>query len=269
MNKVNETDNKRLVRDQFTKTAEVFGNFAVASRGVEAGKLAQMVHAGPADCVVDVACGPGTFALRFAEQASWACGVDLTPAILARAKTAAASARLSNLDFTLGDAHHLPFADNSLDIAVTSYALHHMPDPARAIAEMARVIRRGGRVGIVDIFVDEDLEKAELTNLIERTRDASHTRTLSRAKFEEIFNANGLRVTAEQVQENSRAFDHWLHVAGWHPGDRAYEEARRLMESTIEDDRAGFHPRHETAKSGGETVLMITNTILLIAGVKT
>jgi ubiquinone/menaquinone biosynthesis C-methylase UbiE len=264
----NNRNQKDLVREQFTKTAEVFGDFAVATRGVEAAKLAEMVRAGGNDRVVDVACGPGTLALRFASQVLWACGVDLTPAILARAKSSAAAEGLSNLDVVLGDAHRLPFADKSVDIVVTSYALHHMPDAPQAISEMARVTRSGGRVGVADIFVDENPNVAKLNDLIERTRDASHTRTLTRRQFEEIFKANGLRVTGFQIQENQRRFDHWLHVAGWHHGDAAYEEARRLMESTLENDGAGFHPRYEASKPGAEKELMITNTLLLIAGEK-
>ena len=268
MSGTSKTENKDLVRNQFTKTAEVFGDFAVATRGREAGKLAEMVHAGKKDRVVDVACGPGTLALRFASDVGWVCGLDLTPAILQRAKNTAAAENLRNLDFSIGDAHHLPFADNSLDIAITSYALHHMPDAPGAIAEMARAVRPGGRVGIADIFVSEDLEVAALNDRIERTRDTSHTRTLTRNQFYQIFQANGLRVTGFQMQENARQFDHWLHVAGWHPGDAPYDEARRLMESTLENDGAGFHPRYEPAKPGAKVELMITNTLLLICGEK-
>jgi len=263
-----ETENKELVREQFTKTAQVFGDYAVAARATEAVKLAEMVRTSRSDTVIDIACGAGTLALRFAPLAHWACGVDLTPAILARAKHTAATEGLFNLDFTLADAHRLPFADASLDIAVTSYALHHMPDAAGAIAEMARVVRRGGRVGVADIHVSEDRRIAELNDRIERARDCSHTRTLTIGEFERIFRANGLRVTGIHVQENHRRFDHWLHVAGCHPGDPAYEETRRLMESTLENDGAGFHPRYEAIAPDAEKELMITNTLLLIAGEK-
>ncbi|HKQ85319.1 MAG TPA: class I SAM-dependent methyltransferase [Candidatus Acidoferrales bacterium] len=263
-----QAENKDLVREQFTKTAQVFGDYAVAARGTEAAKLGEMVGAGKSESAIDIACGAGTLALRFARLARWVCGIDLTPAILARAKHTAAAEGLFNLDFALADAHRLPFADASLDIAVTSYALHHMPDAPRAIAEMARVVRRGGRVGVADIHVSEDRSIAELNDRIERARDASHTRTLTIGEFESIFRANGLCVTGIQVQENHRRFDHWLHVAGWHPGDPAYEEARRLMESTLENDGAGFHPRYEAAAPGAAKELMITNTLLLIAGEK-
>jgi ubiquinone/menaquinone biosynthesis C-methylase UbiE len=259
---------QELVREQFTKTAEVFGNFAVATRGAEAATLAEMVRVSKSDRVVDVACGAGTLALRFARQAKWVYGADLTPAIMARAKNTAAAEKLWNMDFLLTDAHRLPFADGSLDIAISSYALHHMPDAPRAIAEMARAVRPGGRVGIVDIYVSETPEAAQLNDRIERIRDASHTRTLTRGEFERIFEVNRLRVTGLRFEDHRRQFDHWLHVAGWHAGDAPYEAARRLMESTLENDRAGFHPRIEPAEPGAQAELMMTNTVLLIAGEK-
>ncbi len=260
---------KDLVREHFTRTAQVFGDYAIASRVQEAERLAHMVNAGPADRAVDLACGPGTLALRFAPHVRWICGLDLTPAILERARRSAAAEGLANLDFAIGDAQSLPFADASLDIAVTSYSFHHFPDPARIIAEMARVVRRGGRVGILDIFLPADPAISELNNRMEKLRDASHTRTLAREEFESLFAAHGLRVLETAVEENRRAFDHWMLVSGWKPGDSNYIEVRRLMEASIPDDAAWFHPRFEPAGNGsGERELAFTNTSLFIAGEK-
>jgi ubiquinone/menaquinone biosynthesis C-methylase UbiE len=260
---------KNLVREQFTRTAQVFGDYAVASRVAEAERLARMVNANDSDRAVDLACGPGTLALRFARHVRWICGLDLTPAILERARRSAAADGLANLDFAIGDAQSLPFADGSLDIAVTSYSLHHFPDAARAIGEMARVVKRGGRVGIFDIFVPDDPQVSELNNRIEVLRDPSHTRTITREEFESHFAAHGLRILETSVQDNSRAFDHWTLVAGLKPGDRAYIEARRLMEDSIADDAAWFHPRFEPAEDGsGARELVFTNTTLFIAGEK-
>jgi len=260
---------KDLVRDQFTRTAQVFGDFAVASRVAEAERLASMVRASSYDRAVDLACGSGTLALRFAPHVRWVCGLDLTPAILERARRSAAQEGFRNLDFSLGDAHALPFADGSLDIAVTSYSLHHMPDAARVIGEMARVVRRGGRVGVLDIFVPEDARAAELNNRIERIRDASHTRTLARGEFDACFARHGLRVTGTHVEAQLRPFDHWMLVAGSKPSDAAYEEARRLLVDSIPDDSAWFHPRFALAgDEGGEPELVFENTVLFIAGEK-
>jgi len=265
---------KNLVREQFTRTAEVFGDYAVSSRVHEAELLAKMVRAGAGDCVVDLACGPGTLALRFARHVKWAYGLDLTPAILERARNSAAAESLGNLFFAIGDAQTLPFADGALDIAVTSYSLHHMSDPARVVAEMARVVKRGGRVGVIDIRMPEDSQVADLNNRIERSRDASHTRSLKRSEFDAMFMASGLRLFNSCVEEHPRAFDHWMLVAGWRPGDRLYDETRAMMESSIADDSANFHPRY-IDKNGRGTVpgasgdLYLTNTVQFLAAEKT
>ncbi len=93
----NDHELKALVRERFTRTAEVFGAYAVAHRVTEAERLARMVSAGPNDRAVDLACGPGTLALRFARHVRWVCGLDLTPAILALARSNAKKDGLANL----------------------------------------------------------------------------------------------------------------------------------------------------------------------------
>ncbi len=246
---LDERRQRDLVRDRFTRTAEVFGDFVVKERAREAELLARLVEAGPNDRAVDLACGPGTLALRFARHVRWICGLDLTPAILARARNTAHAEGLANLVFALGDAQALPFADRSLDLAVTSYSLHHIPDPVRVIREMARVVKPRGRVGVLDIRVPEDSRAAEISNQIERLRDPSHTRSLPRSEFEKMLAAAGLRVTAIEIEDHPRSFDHWMHVAGWHRGDTAYKNTRRLMASTIPDDAAGFHPKYSASDS--------------------
>ncbi|MGB9067037.1 MAG: methyltransferase domain-containing protein [Candidatus Acidiferrales bacterium] len=258
---------KDLVREQFTRTAQVFGDYAVASRVGEAERLARMVRAGPADRAVDLACGPGTLALRLARHVRWICGLDLTPAILERARRTAAAEGLANLEFAIGDAQSLPFPDASVDIAVTSYSVHHFPDPACTIGEMARVVRPGGRVGILDIVLPDDPAISALNTRIEKLRDASHTRTLSREEFESHFAAQGLRTLETGVEENSRSFDHWMLVAGVKPGDLNHVEARRLMEASIPNDTAWFHPRYEPGDSG-KPELVFTNTTFFITGEK-
>jgi ubiquinone/menaquinone biosynthesis C-methylase UbiE len=266
MTTTNDRQQKDLIRDRFTLTAEVFGNYAVAERAREAELLASFLGLRGDERAIDVACGPGSFALRFARHVRWICGLDLTPAILKRARMSAIAENLRNLDFAIGDAQALPFADGSLDVAITSYSLHHMSDAARVIGELARVVRRGGRVGVIDIRVLEDPASAELNNRIERMRDPSHTRTLARSEFDSIFAQHGLRVITNQIEEHPRAFDHWMHVAGWKPGDCEYVETRRLLESTIENDAAAFHPRLVPGAEGPE--LHLVNTVLYTAAEK-
>ncbi len=270
--KVSDQELKARVRDRFTLTAEVFGDYAVMDRVAEAESLARLVNAGPDDLALDLACGPGTLALRFAKHVRWICALDFTPAILARARhKAAEDGLLAKFGFALGDAQSLPFADGSLDLAVTSYSLHHISDPARVVCEMARVVKRGGRVGLIDIVVPEDPKIRELNHRIEYIRDHSHSRSLAQPEFASMMNAAHLRVTATEYREHPRVFAHWMHVAGWKPTDPEFIEARRLMVSSIEGDGANFHARFQPAdvtQPGAEPDLYMINTSIDIAAEK-
>jgi len=271
MSITNDHELKALVRERFTRTAEVFGDYAIAHRVGEAELLAHLVAAGPNDRAIDLACGPGTLALRFAKHVRWICGLDLTPAILSRAKATASKDGLQNLVFLLGDAQAIPFVDSSLDLAVTSYSLHHISDPGSVLREMARVVKPGGRVGVLDILVPEDPKVRELNHRIEKLRDPSHARSLARSDYEKMMVDAGLRIIATEVRGHPRTFDHWMHVAGWKRTDHEYVEARKWMELSIADDGANFHPRFEPAdvvQPGDAPDIYMINTGIYIAAEK-
>lgn len=97
------------------------------------------------DRVLDVACGTGDVALDIRTAgAREVIGLDFSPVMIAAAD-AKARARGSEVDFLVGDAMALPFADDTFDACTVSFGLRNMPDYERAIAEMTRVLRPGGK----------------------------------------------------------------------------------------------------------------------------
>jgi SAM-dependent methyltransferase len=96
---------------------------------------------------LDVGCGTGILTRTILEQAHPAAVVGLDPSagFLAFARTQTADTRAS---FEAGDARTVPFAPDTFDVTVAGLALNFVPDPARGVAEMARVTRRGGTVGV-------------------------------------------------------------------------------------------------------------------------
>jgi SAM-dependent methyltransferase len=94
---------------------------------------------------LDVGCGNGAFTELFAEKSAPAsiAGIDPSEYMLAFARTRAS---LGKADLRQGDAMALPFADNSFDIAIMPLVIFFVPDPAKGVAEMARVVRPGGIV---------------------------------------------------------------------------------------------------------------------------
>jgi ubiquinone/menaquinone biosynthesis C-methylase UbiE len=162
--------------------------------------------------------------------------------MLTRARQETVTMGLANVEFVSGDVNALPFADESWEIVFCGYALHHLLHPDHVVREMARVVRRGGRVGITDMFVPHGADSDAL-NQVERVRDPSHATTLSIADLQRLLEEAGLREVFIQRHERHREFNHWLHVAGHEPGSAAYAEVRRLMEAALEHDRTGYRPR--------------------------
>lgn len=259
------------VRERFTRTAGAFADFALGARGMEAARLAELAEPQGDEAALDVACGPGTFARALAPRVRWACGLDLTLAMLERARRVAAEENLRNLFFACGNAYALPFAGGAFDLACCGYSLHHMSDPLAALRELARVVRPGGRVALLDLIAPEEPGRAELNNRIEIARDQSHVRTLSPSEFEPLLGQVGFQLCRQEVKERLRSFDDWMQIAGWKQGDPAYTRTRELMEGTTRDDAAGFRPRftgEQRAEAGAGNDLGFTQISLFLIAEK-
>ncbi|HVL95280.1 MAG TPA: methyltransferase domain-containing protein [Solirubrobacteraceae bacterium] len=98
----------------------------------------------PGDRVLDVACGTGNAALLAAGAGAEVTGLDSAARLVEVARSRAAEAGVS-ATFVVGDAQDLPFADASFDLALSVFGVIFAPQPGRALAELARVLRPGGR----------------------------------------------------------------------------------------------------------------------------
>ncbi len=130
-------------------------------------RLADALDLRPGDRVVDVASGAGTTALLLAAEYNVLVdGIDLGPDSVAAAEARAAVAGLGHrVTFHLGDAERLPLGDASADAVICECALCTFPDKAAAVAEMARVLKPGGRVGLTDVTLDPHRLDPELASL--------------------------------------------------------------------------------------------------------
>ncbi len=249
---MDQEEQMALVRDRFTRTAKVFADYVLTERVFGAERLLRLVAPGGIERALDVACGPATLARIFAPHVRWIGGLDLTPAMLERARREAAERSLANFCAIRGNVLRMPFGGETFDIVVTSYSIHHLPDAAAALGEIARILKRGGRFGMLDMIVSEDAPAAKMCNDIEIARDASHTRALPASEFERLLAAVGLRVVRREIIDHPRTFDQWMRTAGWKRGDAAYEATRRLLEASIPHDRAALRPKFlEPPEQGG------------------
>jgi len=105
------------------------------------------IHAG--ERVIDIAAGNGNATLAAARRFAKVVSTDYVPALLDKGRARAAAEGLG-IDFREADAEALPFPDASFDVALSTFGVMFAPDHARAAAEMRRVVRPGGRIGMAN-----------------------------------------------------------------------------------------------------------------------
>jgi ubiquinone/menaquinone biosynthesis C-methylase UbiE len=125
--------------------ADTYDDFHNPLISVEEPIIRRMVDSIPPGRALDAACGTGRYARYMSERGHKVSAVDMTPAMLDRARANAPDA-----EFKVGTLEALPFPDRTFDLVMCGLALTHLPEIARAIAEMARVLKPGGTAIIAD-----------------------------------------------------------------------------------------------------------------------
>jgi SAM-dependent methyltransferase len=108
-------------------------------------------HLLPAIDVADIGCGEGYLTLEIARWARHVTGIDRSDDVLERAKGLSERRQAANVTWKKGDLSRLPLRDESIDLAVFSQALRYASNPERALAEVSRVLRPGGRILILEL----------------------------------------------------------------------------------------------------------------------
>jgi arsenite methyltransferase len=121
--------------------------------------------------VLELGPGPGAFSLdaaRMLGESGRLIAVDIQPEMIARLERRAREAGLTNIEAHTADAHHLPLPDASVDRAFLITVLPEIPDRARALAELRRVLKPGGTLSVTEEFLDPDyLFAPETIRLVE------------------------------------------------------------------------------------------------------
>lgn len=112
--------------------------------------MALAAFADPDAVVGDLGCGTGQVSAALAPFVGTVIGVDSSAAMLQAARKRLQGQR--NIDLRRGDLEALPIDDNRLDTATVMLVLHHIPEPGRALADVARVLKPGGRLVLVDML---------------------------------------------------------------------------------------------------------------------
>ena len=192
------------------------------------------------DTVLDVACGPGVVTCFVARFSHHVTGIDLTPAMIEKARDLQANEGIANIDWRTGDVAALPFADRSFSLVLSRYAFHHLHDAHRVLFEMRRVCLPTGRIVLADVCLPDDSNIVQCFNRLEQLRDASHVHAFSASEFQALFAAADVARTATFDYRVEFELEHLL--AGSSASEEAKEMIRREVHGSLDADRTGMSP---------------------------
>jgi ubiquinone/menaquinone biosynthesis C-methylase UbiE len=242
MNNQSKQAHQEKIIDQFSRQAipftQVPGHFDAMQILIKLSEVCQN------DTVLDVACGPGIVACEFAKHAGQVTGMDITPAMIEQAKKRQNELNLENLAWAVGDVVPLPYADNSFSLVITRYSFHHLLAPEKALSEMIRVCRPGGRVMVADVAMEAT--KSETYDRLEIMRDPSHTHALTHEEFAALFQQSGLLDCCKSAYGVDIEWETQLRASFPNPGDEP--KLRDMVTSDIGIDNLGINARKEGEK---------------------
>jgi SAM-dependent methyltransferase len=251
------------------------GDFAMVASLVNnvAETLAEALEIVPDERVLDVACGSGNGAIAAARRA-WGntVGADFVPALLERGRERAAAERLE-VEFVEADAQELPFADAEFDVAMSIFGAMFAPDQERTAAELLRVVKPGGRIGMANWTPDGGVGAMFMT-IVKHTGGPPPglmppTLWGTEERLRELFGSgvSELRVERRKSRQAFRSPDHYLEFfrAYFGPVKSAFEKVGPDGAAALEADLRTVLEEQNTA---GDRALVIEPEYLQVVATR-
>ena len=185
-----------------------------ANMGLGCGNPQAIANLKPGETVLDLGSGGGFDCFLAAKQvgeSGHVIGVDMTPAMVSKARVNAEKGGYRNVEFRLGEIEHLPVADHSIDVILSNCVINLSPDKERVFADCFRVLKPGGRLAISDVVAFADLPAHVQEDMALLTGCMAGAALIS--DLEEMLKEAGFQQVRIRPKEESKAF-----IRDWAPG---------------------------------------------------
>ena len=246
------------VKQSFKKQAEKFATYHM-SKAEYTDYLIKKSGTNGTEHALEVAAGTCICGRALAPYVGDITCLDLTEEMLAQGKKLAEESRIKNISFQTGNAEKLPYEAETFDLVITRLSFHHFTNPEKPFSEMLRVLKKGGKMIVWDMEATEESLRA-IDDKIEKMRDPSHTKILSREEFEKMFEKD-FTLQCEETTLVPVNLKSWMELTGT-PED-VREEIVELMKQDLAGGRkTGFAPYMKEGK------IMFDHRWLLLIGIK-
>jgi ubiquinone/menaquinone biosynthesis C-methylase UbiE len=206
---------KDKVREQFSRTAESYVRSPSFAEADDLKEAAELLQPSQDDILLDVGCGGGHTALFFAPLVRSVVASDLAMQMLKKAQEfISEEGGVENVTFREADAEDLPFPAGAFTLLTCRIAPHHFPDVPRALREFHRVLRRGGRLAIIDTLLPDDPDIAEFMQTYEQMRDPTHVRNYSRDEWAKMVEETDFILHETRELTKTHDFQEWARRSG-------------------------------------------------------
>jgi ubiquinone/menaquinone biosynthesis C-methylase UbiE len=207
---------------QFERQSDRYGKSHILADTADVAAGLTGIDAPAGGTALDVATGGGHTALWLARHGWKVTADDIAPRMLQNAAKLCAEAGLS-IETRLFPAEKMPFPAGSFELVTARVAPHHFSSPTRFLGEVARVLKPDGHLLLIDTCVPDDEPQAEeWLHHVEKLRDPSHRRYLSRKAWETLVRGAGLTVERSELQPFKQPDLQWyFETAATPPGNRA------------------------------------------------
>lgn len=263
---MSDKNSKQRSLEQYGKVGDAYVRSEAHAKGIDLERFLTIAKPERNWIVLDVATGGGHTALTFAPHVKKVIAVDLTPNMLqTAAKFICKEKDITNVDFLLADAEHLPFESSYFDLVTCRIAPHHFGDCQQFVNVCARVLKKRGLLIIQDHVLPEHRATAKYVDTFEILRDPSHNQAFSEKEWRTKFNKVGFTIEHTEQIVKRHEFLKWGYRMN--NSDSTIQELIQVVQDAPEAVVEWMQPLPDAADFGLPEASFV-NHHLIIAGRK-
>jgi ubiquinone/menaquinone biosynthesis C-methylase UbiE len=250
---------KRDTARQFGRMSRAYADSPGHARGTDLQTVVNFLEPEADMVILDVATGPGHTAMAVAPRARHVVAADLAIEMIGETRRIASARGFGNVSGIVMDVEALAFPDGSFDGITCRIAAHHFHHIDRAVAEMGRVLKRGGRFVVEDSASPADPLLDGFLNSVETLRDPTHVRSYTETEWRALIRGAGLDFQWARLHRKRHTIADWLARAGL---DREREER---VYASFEDASPEIRDYFEIAYEGSRAVAFTDDKLIFRA----